>query len=514
MTIREFTQNRQPAVRSRLTHGAYAIAFLILAGAVLRIPTLGEQSYWFDEGRTVQVIHASFIGMLRNDYGGETTPELYYIVAWAWSQIVGYGEFGLRFVSAVAGILTVPVAFQIGRRLSSRRAGLIAAALTACSPMLIWYSQEARTYSLMVLLSSLGLLAFIGLLEEPRPRRLAIWALISGLALSTHYYMALSVVPEAVWLAWRYRREGRVWLAIAVVGIWGAALVPQEIHQARLVPGGGGWISTIPLGTRLPIVLIQQLLGPSRILTPVTLTIDLVVVGLASLAICRHRQLLRDSGPALAVAACGAAIFILSIVSGHDLLDPRNVLAIWMPLTVTIAIGLSSYGPGRLELLAVLGMCAVGVATVIAVDLETRLQRPAWSSVAHAIEQQPVQAVFEAYGCQALPLNLYLPITRQTGTVEVTSLDVITTRPQLSKYDVLMKNWYSVCAQFGTPVHLPAQLGGLTRTGATQQFGQFSLQRYTSKTPHAVSGAVLIQEGLSGSGLLMSIGGRAAPPLV
>jgi 4-amino-4-deoxy-L-arabinose transferase-like glycosyltransferase len=498
-------------IRIRPRSAAFAVLCLIVAAAALRIPTLGEQSYWFDEGRTIRVIHASFTGMLHNDYTGETTPELYYILAWAWAQIAGYGEFAIRLLSAVAGILTVPVAFLIGRKLSSARAGVIAAALTAFNPMLIWYSQEARCYSLMVLLSSLGLLAFVLLLDEPTPRWLGIWALVSGLALTTHYYTALSVVPEGIWLLWRHRRQRPVWLAIGVVAIWGLALVPQEMHQARLVPGGG-WISTIPLGTRLPIVFVEQLLGPSRIFTPFTLGIDVVVAGFAALAIARRRELLRASAPALAITAAGAAIFALSILSGHDLLDPRNVLAIWMPLTVTLSIGLASYRSPRRRNVAVLAVCIVGVVTVIAVDTNTRLQRPAWSSVAQQIQQRPVQAVFDAYGCQIVPLTLYIPVRPVTGTLMVTSLEVITTEPQLTLYDVLMKNWYADCAQFGTPIRLPAELAGFTRSGVAKHFGQFTIQRYSSPTPRPVSTTILTQTGLSGSGLLMSVKGKR--PLV
>ena len=61
-------------------------------------------------------------------------------------------EYGLRSLSALAGVATVPVAYLIGAELRGRRAGLMAAALVAVNPMLLWYSQEARAYALLVLL--------------------------------------------------------------------------------------------------------------------------------------------------------------------------------------------------------------------------------------------------------------------------------------------------------------------------------------------------------------------------
>ena len=92
----------------------------------------------------------------------------------------------MRSLSAVAGVLTVPVAYGIGRKLISVRAGLIVAALTACNPLLVWYSQEARSYGLLVLLSAASLLAFAYVLDRPTGRSAGAWVITSALALATH----------------------------------------------------------------------------------------------------------------------------------------------------------------------------------------------------------------------------------------------------------------------------------------------------------------------------------------
>ena len=131
-----------------------------MLAAVLRFYRLGHQGFWFDEGNTALLVHFSPGKMFGLIPQTESTPPLYYCVAWVWARIFGYGEAGLRSLSALAGVLTVPVAYGAARKLISRRAGLIAAALTACNPLLIWYSQEARSYSLLVLLTAVALLAF------------------------------------------------------------------------------------------------------------------------------------------------------------------------------------------------------------------------------------------------------------------------------------------------------------------------------------------------------------------
>src|SRR5207248_1609296 len=173
------------------------VAALTVLAALLRFYRLGHQGFWFDEANTALLVHFSPGKMLGLVPQTESTPPLYYCIAWVWARIFGYGETALRSLSAVAGVLTVPIAYGIGRKLVSIRAGLILAALTACNPLLVWYSQEARSYALLVLLSAASLLAFAYLLERPTAWSGAAWVIASALALAAHYYALLVLVPEA-----------------------------------------------------------------------------------------------------------------------------------------------------------------------------------------------------------------------------------------------------------------------------------------------------------------------------
>src|SRR5262245_64002045 len=79
--------------------------------AALRFGTLGQQSFWYDEVDTVALARRSLAGMLRTVPGTENTPPLYFLLAWFWSKIFGTSEVGLRSLSALAGTVTVPVAY-------------------------------------------------------------------------------------------------------------------------------------------------------------------------------------------------------------------------------------------------------------------------------------------------------------------------------------------------------------------------------------------------------------------
>jgi mannosyltransferase len=143
-------------VRSR---SFWIVAGLTALGAVLRFATLGDQAYHHDEIVTASRVLRVGFGHAMDAVGfSESAPPLYYAVAWVWTQLTGTGEFGLRSVSALAGVATVPVTYLIGAELRSRRAGLAAAALVAVNPMLLWYSQEARAYALFSLLTAISFL--------------------------------------------------------------------------------------------------------------------------------------------------------------------------------------------------------------------------------------------------------------------------------------------------------------------------------------------------------------------
>ena len=111
----------------------------------------------------------------------------------------------------------------------------------AVNPYLIWYSQEARSYALLVLLcvTTVYLLA---------ARRTALWAVAAIAALATHYFAGFVLVPEALWLIYRERTRTTA-LAIGAVALAGAALAPLALHQRA--SGSTTFISDFGLGSRL-----------------------------------------------------------------------------------------------------------------------------------------------------------------------------------------------------------------------------------------------------------------------
>jgi mannosyltransferase len=410
----------------------WPLAALALLAAVLRFATLGEQSFWFDEAFTpVHVLHDGLGATLHSVVHTENTPPLWYLIAWVDVRIFGDGAIALRFPSALAGVATVPVVWAIceslgGRTGAGRRAAIIAAAIVAVDPLFVWYSQEARSYGLFVLLGALTMLGFVRVLEAPTRARLVAFALAGTLALLTHYFAIFLLVPMALWLLLDARVRQPALPALAAIGVVGLALVPLISAQ-----GGHGtqWIGRWALSSRLQAIPQYYLTGYSSasLGRGVELLVALPILAGAAFGAWRlaapPRQADAVSPPlrravwiALSLAAFAVLAPIVLAVLGADYLAPRNLVAAMIPVTVVIALLLALVDPRALgDGLAALAVLALLIVS-IDVDLSPRLQRGNWRDLAAAIERHGGAAgaarAVTTVELGAAPVEYYLPSAR------------------------------------------------------------------------------------------------------
>jgi mannosyltransferase len=171
------------------------IALIVLAGLGLRLYRLGAQSLWFDEAQTLDVAGYPLAEIARRAY----RPPLFHMALHFWMRIAGDSEFLLRLPSTLFGAGIPFLAFIVATRLYDRRAGLLAAALAAISPTLIWYSQELRMYSLMTAQFLALLYLTIRLVRDERSPAW-LWGaffVVQTAAMYTHYF----ALPFLFWLA-------------------------------------------------------------------------------------------------------------------------------------------------------------------------------------------------------------------------------------------------------------------------------------------------------------------------
>jgi hypothetical protein len=381
-------------VGQKLRAEVVIVAGLTALAAAVRFATLDLQAFGEDEAVTAgAVLDSNFVQMLREVAGGESTPPLYYVMAWPWSKVFGIGEVGLRTLSALIGTAVVPVAYALGAKLASRRIGVVLAALVAVNPMLVWYSQEARAYSLLVLTSMASLLLFAYALEAPTRRRLAAWAVISFLTLATHYFGVFLVAAEAIWLlvAWRQQRD--VWWTVGGVIAAGLALVPLAIYQAD--SNRTDWIAQSPLGGRLQGTAEEFLVGPTGMQLAHVVAIAATLVGVA-LVLLIWRAKGRERYGAFVAAVLGVTVVLVPlalILADADRVLARNLLPALVPLALVVAAGLGAKRSGLLGLAATAGLCAVSLVVVTQVAKSAELQRDDYRGAAELIRAGPSAAV-------------------------------------------------------------------------------------------------------------------------
>jgi uncharacterized membrane protein len=462
----------------------YVLGALIVLAAALRLPTLGLSSFWLDEAAAGIVVSQPSLGDVSEAiWKIEGNPPLYYVLDWAWAKVGGTGDVSLRLISAISGIATVPVVFAIGRRAVSSTTGLVAAALTATSPFLLYYSQENRPYALLVLLSALSLLFLQRLLADRATKDLVWWAVFAAAAMATHYFAVFLVVPEAILVLYRVGRSRRELLAVGGAGLVGLALLPLALHQSG--DERTGWIST-GLGERVREVMHQFAKGV--VSTPGQglgiLAIALIVVG--GLMLLRAEEERRKVLLLVGLAACTlGAPFVLALAGGSlDYFYYRYLIGAWVPLVVVLAAGFASRKAGRLGLVAAAALCAVWIAIGLWLTIDEDYRRGDWERAAkslgtpaeaRALVLEPgfVDGPLRRYGLDAVHSRGL--ITRQIVRVGLFPLDEsppsLLGAPQFRLVDKRMEQHISIAIyQAARPTPIGARALGITGAPGTPGF--------------------------------------------
>jgi len=213
---------------------------IFAVGLALRLYDLGSESLWFDELWAVRIARMEPLEIIRASLG-DNNPPLYYLGLHYWMLLVGDSEVAIRFPSAIASALAVPVIYVIGTLLFGRAAGLMAALILSLSTYQIRYAQEARAYALLVFL---GLTSFYFLekcLDDEKRSRLTTAGYVASttLLMYTHVYGILLVAAQGTYLL-ATRQAPKKWLVpaglVAVLYVPGVAWLGVNVLSSE-----GAW---------------------------------------------------------------------------------------------------------------------------------------------------------------------------------------------------------------------------------------------------------------------------------
>ena len=229
----------------------YLLLLIVLLGAVLRLYNLGGESIWLDEAVTSEVSKLSIRELMQwmieqND----NNPPLYYMLMHFWVSFFGDSEFSLRLPSAIIGTGSIVMIYLVGNLLYNRTIGLISALILAVSVFHIEYSQEARSYSLLALLTLCSFYFFLRTISGSGWFHSVAYIVSSVLLMYTHFYGVFILVAQNIFCFTRYFSKGDVfrlgigrWIGLQV--ITGALFIPGLLIWIKntLAMQGGFWLS-------------------------------------------------------------------------------------------------------------------------------------------------------------------------------------------------------------------------------------------------------------------------------
>lgn len=222
-----------------------AVTGLLVAGLAIRLVI--PRGIWIDEATSIHDATLGWWAMIDNLRNTDVHPPLYLAILWVTVRLASStASLVVRLPGIIFGALTIPMAYATARRLWDRRTGVVAAALCTAGPLLIWYSQEARMYSLFMLLALMAVWAQVMALRDGRARYWVAYALASaGLGWNEYFGLLQVMAQQMAFAGWfwmhrhqsgeaalRTRRAALGWLASSLgILVLLAPLVPFAFHQ-------------------------------------------------------------------------------------------------------------------------------------------------------------------------------------------------------------------------------------------------------------------------------------------
>lgn len=205
-------------------HSLWFLIAIILVGLALRLVRL-DMVLWGDEVASWAFARRQPFSEMLSYALQDPTPPVFYIILHFLIPLIGDSAVALRFPSLLAGVAILPVIYWCMRQASfSKTDALLAAFLAATSSVLIYYSQEARAYSMLVLWATLSIGLLHRCLHSSSWRVNILYGLVLLLLSTTSYYGLVFAVGEALCLL-IYRRWRSLIVSVVVILLAGGLIV-------------------------------------------------------------------------------------------------------------------------------------------------------------------------------------------------------------------------------------------------------------------------------------------------
>lgn len=407
--------------RRKVDSHLLALSGIALASIAASLWNIRQENVWYDEIATVKFLNEPSLGQFMEAMQKHNPPvqPLYPIFEYYWYHLFGESILSLRLSSLAMIAPLLVVIYLLGRRLANPTAGLVAAGIIAFSPVTLYYSQEVRMYSLILLLSGFSVYSVVMLAETRKP----VWWFFSGLCtvliVWTHILGVFFLVCQFCYVSVRFGLSGWrsvfLWSALQVAAV--ATILPwllsadydyiREQYEFRTHPAFfyeyfverrksvqglfADWIGLGALPNAIPM--------GRWILSGINLTLYALFGVSASYLLYRFYRLLRDRETArvanlvliLSLTTLPVVMLYLLSILWEPSFFPRYVLVSFVGLALIPAVAVGEISGRRMRAIA-----GLAVVLLVAAQSAFYLQIPSrrhWSSVAEIVERQREERV-------------------------------------------------------------------------------------------------------------------------
>ena len=284
-----------------------AIALVVGVALAARLPGLGS-SLWYDEIVTVVTFARLPFGQLIATFDSLNNHMFYSVLVHLSLLLFGEHAWSIRLPALLFGLGSIVVCWLMARRALDRWPALLVALLLALSFHHVWFSQNARGYTMLLFFTAASLLAFEEGLARPRWRSWTWFAVLAAAAIYTHLsaaflYAALGVVALGLWLAALRERRSFPFLQLAYGGTLAIALavllhlpvIAQAVHTVGSVSAKTAASGKALAEWQNPLRAVQEIgnsLSTTNPLVPLLVAAAAVVVIVGAIGFARRQPVI------------------------------------------------------------------------------------------------------------------------------------------------------------------------------------------------------------------------------
>ncbi len=371
------------------------ILLVLILGLVLRLLTI-NQSLWLDEAISVLASrNLDFWTFVTKYPVGDFHPPLYFGLLWIWTHLFGYSEFVIRLPSVLLGVATIYLTYSIGKKLFNEKIGILAALFLAISPLHLYYSQEARMYSLAAFSVALSFNFFIDLLKGNKS---AILPYIFSIALVLYSdYLPYFIIPAQFLFVFFYSRQNFKKFIYCLGGglltltPWFLFILPKQVisgqHTAQNVPQWAKVVGGANL-KNLVLVFIKSVIGRVSFANKTVYAILFFPIALLYGVVFAHLLKKIEKNTILLLAWLLLPLLLAFIVSFIiPVLSYFRMIFILPAFYLLLSKGLEDFSRVKKGLILI-GIILISIVSVTAYYLNPKFQRENWKGLISFLNYQ------------------------------------------------------------------------------------------------------------------------------